>query len=198
MFPSNKSDKYPLEIFEEYDLKKEGLSLTFKKGTDISESIDTQQHITFITKGIVLVYRLQESGNISIIDIKSSGQILQPTIDISLEDKESTHFKAYSQTEICAFNRKQLFFNQKPACKKDKVVSNFLIRIIENDIKSIYRQLEFIKESSLEKRYQMFLERYGNIYNDISDRLIASFLGVHFTTLSRMKTRYFNLSQQTG
>lgn len=195
MFPS---DSFPLEVFLEHNLDKESIIQKHKKGTEITELLRQEDHIYFITKGIVLVYRLQESGNISIIDFKSAGQILKPTIDIAEEDRGKIQYKAYQDSVIFAFNRSQLFFNKNYASKKDMLVSKFLTRIIENDIISIYRQLELFKETSLEKRYAMFIEMYSKIYNHISDRLISSFLGVHFTTLSRMKARYLSMSKKTG
>jgi CRP-like cAMP-binding protein len=66
---------------------------------------------------------------------------------------------------------------------------------LEEDIGSTYRQLRLLKEADVEKRYQIFLKEYKHVYNEISDRMIASFLGVHYTTLSRVKARLLEKSK---
>ena len=74
-------------------------------------------------------------------------------------------------------------------CIKNNELNKYVHECSLQTYLKLYEQLLKLKDATLEHRYKFFLERYSKIYNRVSDRMIASFLGVHHTSLSRVKTK---------
>lgn len=179
------SFSFPFEIFKDYDIKDASKHTGLKKDTLISKKILSHNNFTIILKGIIVLYWKDDNNNTTIIDFKTTGQVLRPGIGISEERIGVIYAKAHTDVDLISIDAKFIC----SCALENNAISDFYYRGLSNDLNSTYIQLKLLKEADLEKRYEIFLEKYKSIYNDISDRMIASYLGVHYTTLARLKAK---------
>lgn len=136
-------------------------------------------------KGIVILYWKDDNNNSIIIDFKTIGQVLRPGIQINENKIGKMYAVAHTDIDLIILDSKFMC-----SCSfENKDISDFYYGALTRDLNFTYLQLKLLKESDLEKRYEIFLEEYKSIYNDITDRMIASYLGVHYTTLARLKAK---------
>lgn len=179
---------FPFEIFAGYDLKDVSQSFSFQKDEHLDGIIADHQSFSIVLSGIVILFWENEDGNRTIIDFRSAGEILRPVIEITERVVGKIYALAYTSVEVMVLDRK---FMCECALENDEIDSYFYANLT-NDINSTFQQLKLLKVANLEKRYEIFLNKYQHIYNEISDEMIANYLGVHYTTLSRMKARFWN------
>ena len=183
--------EFPEQIFEGEDFEKNSMRNILKKEEQLPELIISDEKISIMIRGIVVLFWQDENGTKTIIDFKSAGEVLRPAIEIKKEKAGKFYAKALIDSEIISLNRH--FFCE---CSiSNKKIADLYYGVLTHDISSTYWQLKLLKEADIEKRYETFLKKYKNIYNQVSDRMIASFLGVHYTTLSRVKHRILEKSR---
>ncbi len=183
---------FPINIFNGLGLEDHSGYLTFEKDKILAEEAMNHKNVALILKGVVILFFENTDGTKTIIDFKSVGEVLRPAVELSEKKTGKLFAIAHSDTHIKIMNREFLC-----SCSlKSESVSTFYYGILMNDISSTYRQLKLLKEADLGKRYLIFLEEYKHIYNEISDRMIANYLGVHFTTLSRVKAKILAKERQ--
>ncbi len=185
--------KFPYSIFEGLDLAQNSTVFELDKNTELDEIILSHNKFSLILDGLIILYWIDKKGNKIIIDFKRNGDILRPAIDIAFKQEGKIYAKALNQTKLISLNRE---FVCKNTFTSDDI-SDFYYSLLTKDISSTYQQLQLLKEANIEKRYENFLNEYRDIYNLISDRMIASFLGVHYTTLARMKPRLLKGTSNT-
>lgn len=174
------------------DLKKESSRIAYNENEFISSNITDHKNVCIVALGIVVSFWENEDGTRTILNFKTPGEVLRPAIEVSEHVTGEICSIAYTDVDIIILDRKYL-----SACSlKSKLVSTFFYDLLTNDINSTYRQLKLLKQADLRKRYELFLDEYKHISNRISDRMIASYLGVHYTTLSRLKSKISHLLDQ--
>lgn len=176
---------FPDKIFKGHDLLNNSRVFQFLKSNYLPAPVINFHSFSLIKKGVIVLFWVNQNGSKTIIDFKKPGEVLRPAIGICTKKTGEIKAKTLLDTEIISIDRDYLC-----ACifKEDKIY-DFYHQLLSDDISSTYRQLKLLKEVDIEKRYEIFLEEYKDIYNEVSDRMIANFLGVHYVTLSRMKSR---------
>lgn len=176
---------FPHEIFEGFELKINSKYFILKKDESIPHEILQSGYIPLITKGVVVLYWDNGTDDKTIFDFKSEGEILQPANEISKN-------KHGDLNGLCAQNSEIILINDtfiSTCALLNPEISKFYKQLLTDNFSATYNQIKFLKEGDLEKRYEIFLREYKHIYNDITDRMIANYLGAHYTTLSRVKSR---------
>ena len=159
--------------------------LQFKKDENLPDSILRPENFTILAEGVILLYWLEDNNNKILFDFKRKGEALRPVIEIDKEKCGKIYAKCLTPVSLLSFERDRLC-----TCTFDDIdIANFYYGLLTQDLSSTYQQLKLLKEASIEKRYESFLREFGDIHNLISDRMIANYLGVHYTTLARMKVR---------
>lgn len=157
---------------------------TFERKTELNSEILHYSNISIIKKGLVVTYLLDEQGNEIILDFKSENQVLRPAVEMDQKKIGILKARCLKDTEIYTLKR-ELFCSHL----SDAQVSNYYYRLLDSDITSTYSQIKLLKISNLELRYKTFLSEYQHANNYITDRQIANYLGIHYTSLARMKKK---------
>ncbi|MDM8161832.1 hypothetical protein QUH73_18595 [Labilibaculum sp. K2S] len=176
---------YDIESASRFDFTPHISLLEFKKNARIPKLNLSPDYFSIITKGTIFLYWSKDQRHNTIINFKRKGEVLRPAIEIGSVKCGELYAKCLTPVTIYSIKRDHLC-----SCTfQDKKLSDFYFGLLTNDINSTYCQLKMLKEANIEKRYQIFKEEYADIFNTISDRMIANYLGVHYTTLARMKVR---------
>lgn len=179
------SNKFPVNILKGYDLRHKIEVKTFKKGEQIPDKYLGPEAVSYIKSGIVILYWNTDKEKRIIVDFKSDSQLLKGILPV--------HYQKVGKLNARCLNTTKLFFIPRDVilnCFADNVsITQYFLPMLEEQNRHIYTQLKFLKTADLEERYLIFLKEYKHIYNQISDRMIASYLGVHYTSLSRIKAK---------
>ncbi len=176
---------FPTYLFENTQLKSNLGVHKLEKNESIIPEFLHDDKITMVISGLIMMYWKDEEGNKIIIDFKRPGEILRAAANIDNSYTGDMYGVALKATEIRVLDR---FFFCSCATNNDNI-SEFYYGLLKKDISSTYRQLKLHKETDLKKRYEIFLNEYKDIYNDVTDRMVANYLGVHHTSLSRLKAK---------
>ncbi|WP_315822562.1 Crp/Fnr family transcriptional regulator [Paraflavitalea speifideaquila] len=183
---------YPLlQQFEKYIPVNEALRLelqqrcqlqTFQKGALIHHASRVATHSYFIIKGLTRTYFLKNGAEISEYFscenewINSPKSFIQQTLDIY-------HIDALETTEAYALHVKDLVY----------LFDNFPImeRYARLSMGSVFGHLmERITSqrfSTAKEKYDHFLQTYHDIYHRLPLGMVASYLGITQSTLSRLR-----------
>lgn len=176
---------FPYDFFKAFPFETNLRNTFLPKDHELPDEYLHHQNITIIISGLIFLYWKDEDGEKTIIDFKRKGDVLRPAVEIETEKIGIMRGITMQETKFVMLDKN---FFCSCALAKDEI-STFYYKLLEKDISSTYRQLKLHKETSLEKRYETFLRENKDIYNDVTDRMIANYLGVHYTTLSRLKSK---------
>ena len=186
---------YSLEdLLNKHELESETLDFIIKKGDDIPIECFHEDRIALITRGAVMVYWKDENKEKLILDFKKEDEILRPAIVLDTTFTGEIYGKALTDVEIKLADR--LYFCSIAGI--DDKIGNLYYKLLGNDISSSHRQLKLLKNTNIEERYLCFLQWYKDVYNELTDRMVANFLGIHYTTLSRVKARILARERQNS
>ena len=188
-----KANGFPFKIFEGHDLDGHSKNQVFEKNEVIPQDMINPERFPLVKSGLVVLYWKSENGEKIIVDFKSDGQLLRPGIEVDSQKTGKLHAICLKDTEMTFIQRNFLC----ESSSNNKLISDFYYSLLEEELSSTYIQLKLLKEANLEKRYLIFLNEYKHIYNEISDRMIANYLGVHYTTLSRVKAKILESEKHT-
>lgn len=141
------------------------------------------QYDSFIVKGCLKISTFDEQGKEHIISFAVENWWAVDMYSFIKQMPASYTIQALEDTELIQFTRKQYELRYEVIPKL-----NILTRkMLENSY--IAQQRRILQNISLkvEDRYQLFVEKYPNLETRISQKYIASYLGVTPEFLSRMK-----------
>lgn len=175
----------PRSLFADYDFDEFSKALSFKKNDEIPVDFVKPENLPLVVKGVVMVYIEPFIDEKLIIDFKYSGQLLRPAINVDPSKVGQLKACCLADTELILMDRGFIC-----SCTfEDEAISAFYYKLLEEELGTTYLQLKLLKEANLVKRYQIFLKEYKHIYNYVTDRMVSNYLGVHYTTLSRIKRK---------
>ncbi len=175
---------FPIELFNDFEFNGNSEVLSLKKDDVVDRNLLDPSNLVIIQKGIILLYWENIDNERTIIDFKSSGGWLYSSTYMKVEVGELNN--------VCLVDTELMVIGKKFMCDcafHSREISELYGCLFSDDINATYNQLKLLKEVNLEKRYLAFMKDYKDIYNHISDKMISSFLGVHPTTLSRIKRK---------
>ena len=173
---------------ESFDaLRKEIVFKEVPKGEYLVRNGQVARNLYFVCKGIIISEWPDPKGDIHIKNFFTEGNIAASTV--SSLTKEPSHFniKAVLNSDIIAINYekfKEIIFSFED-------LKSFYIGYLERSwiITNERRQISFAAEDGM-ARYKSFLSNYPGIINRVPLKLVAHYLGITPTQLSRIRKAY--------
>jgi len=144
---------------------------------------DSWKYHTFITKGCMRTYSIDEKG-------------LEHIIYFGLEnwwigDKESLMFNQPSKYNIDAIEDSEVVLFTDPnfnlACKEIPAFNDMINNILQRSFAVSQNRLQAAISYTAEEKYLNFLNKYPGFATRIPQSMIASYLGITPETLSRVR-----------
>src|SRR6187549_250052 len=175
---------YPLsEGIKDY-FRKHTYSCSFRKGKLLLKAGEVCEHIYFIKKGAVRGFIKDGTKDITTW-ITAENEIVSSIS--SLDSKEPTleNMQAIENCDLLAikYTDFQDLYNKFP---EFNIVAR---KILQKYYQDAERRAFIARVANAEKKYRLFLTRYGHLANRIPLKYIASFLGITLETLSRVRKR---------
>lgn len=170
--------------------KKEWSSITsiastiyFKKGELVLRKGDRSDKEFFLEKGIVRGFIVDEGGNEKSIAFFQEGEFMSTKTLRTRKDVSLYSYQALCATKILLFDSGEL----KQLLSENKKLSEIGKEIKERELIRISNRDDCLMQVRAKEKYISFLKFYPNLEKQISQRYIASYLGITPVSLSRLK-----------
>jgi CRP-like cAMP-binding protein len=170
-------------INEWSSIKNIGTTMYLKKDELIFRKGDRSNKEVFIVKGIVRAFITDEAGNEKSTSFFQEGEFMST---LSLRTHNGVlmyNYQALCTTELLIFDSKQL----KDMLSKTKQLSEIGKTIKEGELTRLINRDECLVQVKSKDKYLKFISFYPNLERVISQRYIASYLGISPVSLSRLK-----------
>lgn len=160
-------------------------SRLYRKKQYVLQENDVCNQFNFIVRGCLRMYKVDEKGNIHIIQFASENWWM---IDIgSFHQKKASELSidALEDTMVLQISYENLIKLYTSAPKFDRI---FRV-LIENSFVTLQNRLLQNISSTAEERYLSFMETYAHLSNRLPQTQIASFLGITPEFFSKLKSK---------
>lgn len=146
---------------------------------------DVCNQFSFIIRGCLSMYKVDESGNTHILQFASENWWMIDIGSFHGRKESELNIDALEDTMVLQISYDNLLALYTKAPKFDRI---FRV-LIENSFVTLQKRLLQTISSTAETRYLSFMESYAHLTNRIPQTQIASFLGITPEFLSRLRHR---------
>lgn len=165
-------------------LLKEGKIKTYEKGSYLIFRGDIAKKIYFVCRGLVTSEWVDEAGHIHIKNFFTPGNLAASTVSALQQVASEFSLCALQNSTVLAFD----FATYKSIITNHEDLKSFYIGYLEQKwvIENEKRQISFAAQNAT-YRYLTFLRDFPELNGTISQKHIASYLGITPTQLSRIR-----------
>ena len=179
----NKSVNLPIEVY--LDLEKRLVRKTLNKKEFLIQEGQIINYMPFINEGLMVNYRIDDSGERHAIQIGSMGFWLGDLNSFFSAKPTKFNIRAYHTTELLMINHETFEF----ITKEHPVFEKYFRQIIQKAYVNTLEQIYNLHRLSAEERYLDLIKKIPSILDDVPHYLIASYLNVQPQSLSRIRKR---------
>ena len=188
--------KYPLlyQDFNNYinlskdaylDLESKLVRKTLEKKEFLIKEGQVIRYLPFINEGLMVNYRLDQSGEKHIIQIRWSGLWLGDLYSFFSGKPTNFNIQTYQDTELLMINHETFEFITKKHTVYERYFRLGLQRAYVETLNQIYN----LQSLSAEERYLELIKNVPSILDDIPHYLVASYLNIKPQSLSRIRKK---------
>ena len=175
---------YPLsEGIKDY-FRKHSYSCSFRKGKLLLKAGEICEHIYFIKKGAVRGFIKEGTRDITTW-ITAENEVVSSISSLDAREPAQENMQAIENCEMLALTYAD-FQDLYVKFPEFNIVARKLLQKYYQDAE---RRAFIARVTKAEKKYRLFLTRYGHLANRIPLKYIASFLGITLETLSRVRKK---------
>jgi CRP-like cAMP-binding protein len=159
--------------------------VNFKKGQIIIQAEKKQNYIYFINQGIIRNYVVSSDGKIKTYGFRAENMLVTGygLHNYNDEYKSLVNVECIEDCEMIIISYTGLHFLEK-SFKEGHIIARFLAETHAIELVKFRISLD---TKSLMERYEELGQLFPNIYNRVSQNIVASYLGVTSVHLSRVK-----------
>ncbi len=166
------------------ELINEGKFIDIKKKEYFSQTGNIDERVGLVFKGIFRGYYLKEEEKISTW-FSSESDIIASYMGLLSKAPSKLSYQALEDSTVFTLDYNKI--REKAA--SNLAVMNFLLEILEKQLLESYQRIERYILRSPEERFKNLLENKPEIFNRVSQRMLASYVGVTPVSFSRIKAR---------
>jgi len=175
---------YPLsEGIKDY-FRKNVYSCSFRKGKLLLKAGQLCEHIYFIKKGAVRGFIKDGTKDITTW-ITAENEMVSSISSLDMSEPAQENMQAIENCELLALTYDD-FLGLYIKFPEFNIVAR---KILQKYYQDAERRAFIARVTKAEKKYRLFLTRYGHLANRIPLKYIASFLGITLETLSRVRKK---------
>ena len=175
---------YPLsEGIKDY-FRRHTYSCSFHKGKLLLKAGEVCEHIYFIKKGAVRGFIKDGTKDITTW-ITAENEVVSSISSLDIREPAQENMQAIENCEMLALTYAD-FQDLYVKFPEFNIVARKLLQKYYQDAE---RRAFIARVTKAEKKYRLFLTRYGHLANRIPLKYIASFLGITLETLSRVRKK---------
>lgn len=160
-----------------------GTPIHLKKDEIIFRKGDHNNKEVFLENGIVRGFITDEEGNEKSTSFFEEGEFMSTQSLRTQKGVSIYNYQALCRTKLWVFDSKQL----KDLLSETKKLAEIGKAIKERELTRLMNRDECLMQVKAFDKYQKFIAFYPNLERQISQRYIASYLGITPVSLSRLK-----------
>lgn len=164
-------------------IKNIGLTIHLKKDELIFRKGEHNKKEVFIENGIVRGYIIDEAGNEKSTSFFEEGEFMSTHSLRTQNGILFNNYQALCPTKLLIFDSKQL----KDLLSETKKLSEVGKAIKQRELTRLINRDDCLMQVKAIDKYMKFITFYPNLERQISQRYIASYLGITPVSLSRLK-----------
>jgi CRP-like cAMP-binding protein len=157
----------------------------YRKRQYVLQEGDICNHLNFIVRGCLRMYKIDDKGNNHIIQFGAENWWLSNIGSFHDQKPSELNIDALEDTMVLHISHENLLILYKTAPKFDRI---FRV-LIEKSFVSLQKRLLQNISSTAEERYLSFLQTYPDLSIRLPQTQIASFLGLSPEFLSRLRKK---------
>ncbi|MBL7804787.1 MAG: Crp/Fnr family transcriptional regulator [Saprospiraceae bacterium] len=164
---------------------------SFRKGQMINTEGEINRYTNFITQGSARVYYLDHSGQEHVIQLAIAGWWIGDYPSFITQQPGHLFTQALQQTEVLSlsYDNQQLLYERIPKTER------FFRLLTQRAYVAFQKRMLQNLSMDAEGRYRTFRETYPDMDQQISQKHIASYLGMSAEFLSKIKKRMLKKSK---
>lgn len=165
-------------FFNEFESKQ------YKKNDILLHSGTERTFVFLVIKGLIGKFKLAENGEKKLFEIyPEENAVLNLDMIISGTPSEFS-FEALEESTVLIGDLEQIQYLLRSIYPN---LNSNLYHFYRKLLINAQKKIELFVYWSPKERFKIFLKEYPNLINRIADKYIASFLGIHPVTFSRLK-----------
>lgn len=154
----------------------------FPANTVILKSGEFQPDIGVVMEGIIRVYGAKDKS----VHFVTEGQIFGSMDSVVLKKNSRYNYETLEETVILLLNYDEL----EAAIQTHPNISILLLNYWKQTAMSLFKGLNSFIKYSPEERYEQLIKKQPHLVLRVKSKYLASYLGIHPVSLSRLKKRY--------
>lgn len=156
-----------------------------KKGDHILHAGDVNRHIFYVQSGLFRVYLLNDDKEVNIWFVKE-GEFITSVKSFHKEEPTFEYIQALEDSVVLSI-RKDVAFT---VLKNNHKFALFAVDELFNNLCEYSDQCDMLRYMTSEKRYLFLKERKPEILERLSQKHLASYIGVDSTYLSKIVSQF--------
>lgn len=144
---------------------------------------DVSKYTTFVTKGLIRSYTVDEKGTEHILQFAFEGWWMSDLYSFLTDEPSSFNMEAIEDCELLLITKPSwdLLLQEIPAFER------YFRILIQNNLIATQQRLMGTLSESAEEKYVKLIKNYPGSLQRIPQHMIASYLGITRETLSRIR-----------
>ncbi|MDB5021045.1 MAG: cyclic nucleotide-binding protein [Pedobacter sp.] len=179
------NDRVSLSLVDQDIIKAYLTPKKLKKRQYLLQEGDVCKHLAFVTKGALRSCVLDENGTEHIRQFAVEGWTIADLFSFLTEEPATHSIEAIEDSELILISKSA----HEELLQKVGKYETYMRILITNAYISLQKRFTSTVSSSVEEQYEDFLKNYPDIVSRIPQHMIASYLGLTPSTISRLRAR---------
>lgn len=168
-------------------------SKKIKKGDHILNAGDINKHIFYVQSGLFRVYLLNDDKEVNTWFVQE-GEFITSLKSFHKEIPTNEYIQALEDSVILAIRKDVAFM----VLKNNHKFALFAIDELFENLCEYSDQCDMLRYMTSEKRYLFLKEKKPKILNRLSQKHLASYIGVDSTYLSKIVNQFKNIDEENS
>jgi|LakMenEpi03Aug12_release.lakeMendotaPanAssembly.Ray.scaffolds.fasta_scaffold168565_3 CRP-like cAMP-binding protein len=164
-----------------------------KKGTVLQIPGGLQSNLYFVKSGLLRSYTIDRKGNEHVFDFAPEGWMISDYK--KLKQPNELYIDAIENSVVGIIDR-ELYEKELQISDIAHIENKYNSLQFLNRLEALQTRIIMLTNYSVIERYEFFIKKYPNITTRVSQKLIASYLGITPESLSRVIKIHFNSERQ--
>jgi CRP/FNR family transcriptional regulator len=182
--------KVPLTLQEKVLIKNFLVPKKFKKRQTILQQGDYCKYFTFVSKGLLKSFNMDEKGNEHINLFAWEGWWVSDMVSFFLEKEANISIEAIEDSEVLMIN----LSNYNQLLEEMPILERYFRILYQNSLMTKDLRLMSAAIHTAEEKYLGLMRSNSDLVKRVPQNLIASYLGLVPETISRIKKKLNNSS----
>lgn len=152
---------------------------------------DVCRYTTFVEKGLLRTFSVDEKGNEPILQFSFEGWWIADLFSFLTEEPSIYNVEALENCELLLITKPSwdMLLEKVPAFER------YFRILIQNNLIATQRRLMSSLSETAEEKYKKLIESYPGCLNRLPQHMIASYLGITPETLSRIRSQMASVNK---